>query len=64
MPKKLKLDLKEGAFTKQAKAKKMSVNQYADYVVKNYNSPKTKYNPTLTTFRRAMFVKNSKKWKK
>ena len=59
-----KLDLKEGAFTKQAKAKKMSVDKFSAYVIKNYDNPKTKYNPSLTTFRRAMFVKNAKKWNK
>lgn len=51
-------NLKEGAFTKQAKAKGMSVDAYADYVIKNYRDKKSKYNPSLTTFRRAMFVKN------
>ena len=63
MPKKNKKDnpyknLKEGAFTKQAKAKGMSVDKYADYVIKNYKDKTRKYNPSLTTFRRAMFVKN------
>ena len=63
MPKKTKKDnpyknLKEGAFTKQAKAKGMSVDKYADYVIKNYKDKTSKYNPSLTTFRRAMFVKN------
>lgn len=51
-------NLKEGAFTRQAKAKGMSVDKYADYVIKNYRDKKSKYNPSLTTFRRAMFVKN------
>ena len=63
MPKKTKKDhpyknLKEGAFTKQAKAKGMTVDKYADYVIKNYKDKKSKYNPSLTTFRRAMFVRN------
>jgi hypothetical protein len=63
MPKKSKngnpyKNLKEGAFTRQAKAKGMSVDAYADYVIKNYRDKKSKYNPSLTTFRRAMFVKN------
>ena len=51
-------DLKEGAFTRQAKAAGMSVDKYADYVIKNWKDKKSKYNPSLTTFRRAMFVKN------
>ena len=51
-------NLKAGAFTKQAKAKGMSLPRFADHVIKNYNNPKTKYNPSLTTFRRAQFYKN------
>ena len=63
MPKKSKNDnpyknLKEGAFTQQAKSKGMSVDKFADYVIKNYRDKNSKYNPSLTTFRRAMFVKN------
>lgn len=63
MPKKSKNDnpyknLKKGAFTKQAKSKGMSVDKFADYVIKNYRDKNSKYNPSLTTFRRAMFVKN------
>ena len=64
MPKKSKngdnpyKNLKEGAFTRQAKAKGMSVDKYADYVIKHYRDKKSKFNPTLTTFRRAMFYKN------
>ena len=64
MPKKLDLDLKEGAFTKQAKRNNMSVNQFSAYVIKHYKNPKTKYKPNLTTYRRALFVKNAKKWDK
>ena len=51
-------NLKEGAFTKQAKAAGMSLPKFSQYVIKNYNNPATKYNPTLTTFRRAQFYKN------
>ena len=64
MPKKSKKgdnpykNLKEGAFTRQAKSRGMSVDAYADFVIKNYKDKKSKYNPSLTTFRRAMFVKN------
>jgi len=63
MPKKSKNDnpyknLKEGAFTRQAKAAGMSVDKYAAYVIKNYKDKNSKYNPTLTTYRRALFVKN------
>ena len=64
MPKKTKngnnpyKNLKEGAFTRQAKAAGMSVDKFADYVIKNYKDKKSKYNPTLTTYRRALFVKN------
>ncbi len=51
-------NLKEGAFTKQATSMGMSVNKFADHVIKNYKNPKTKYNPSLTTYRRAQFYKN------
>ena len=69
MPKKAKKDnpyeiLKEGAFTKQAKANNMSVDAFAKHVIKNYKNPKTKYNPTTTTFRRAQFYQNLVKKKK
>ena len=63
MPKKSKNDnpyknLKEGAFTRQAKAAGMSVDKYAAYVIKNYKDKNSKYNPTLKTYRRSLFVKN------
>ena len=61
MPKKKKgFNLKEGAFTKQAKEHKMTIPAFAKYVIVNYKNPKTKYNPTTTTFRRANFYINSK----
>tara|TARA_R110002167_G_scaffold80726_2_gene221697 strand:+ start:1022 stop:1222 length:201 start_codon:yes stop_codon:yes gene_type:complete len=63
MPKKAKNDnpyknLKEGVFTKQAKSAGMSVDAFSKYVIKNYKDKNSKYNPTLTTYRRALFVKN------
>ena len=65
MPKKYKnvigdpyKNLKEGAFTAQARRAGMSVDKYSAYVIKNYKDKKSKFNPTLTTFRRAMFYKN------
>tara|TARA_R110002020_G_scaffold85926_6_gene212028 strand:+ start:2540 stop:2740 length:201 start_codon:yes stop_codon:yes gene_type:complete len=51
-------NLKAGAFTKQARDAGMSISKFAEYVIKNYKNPKTKYNPSLTTFRRAQFYKN------
>ena len=51
-------NLKEGAFTRQAKSAGMSVDKFAAYVIKNYNDKNSKYNPSLTTYRRALFVKN------
>jgi len=51
-------NLKTGAFTKQAKAAGMSLPKFSQHVIKNYKNPKTKFNPTLTTFRRAQFYKN------
>jgi|TARA_R100000093_G_C1916793_1_gene64529 hypothetical protein len=50
--------LKAGAFTKQAKDAGMSISKFSQHVIKNYNNPNTKYNPSLTTYRRAMFYKN------
>ncbi len=64
MPKKSKKpdnpykNLKEGAFTRQAKSAGMSVDKFALHVIKNYKDKKSKYNPSLTTYRRALFVKN------
>ena len=51
-------NLKEGAFTKQAKSQGMTVDAFSKYVIKNYKDKNSKYNPTLTTYRRALFVKN------
>lgn len=51
-------NLKEGAFTRQAKAAGMSVPKFADHVIKNYKDKKSKFNPSLTTYRRANFYKN------
>ena len=65
MPKKSKKNgdnpyknLKEGAFTRQAKSAGMSVDKFSPYVIKNYKDKNSKYNPSLTTYRRALFVKN------
>ena len=51
-------NLKEGAFTTQPRAAAKSVSKFADHVIKNYKNSKTKFNPSLTTFRRANFYKN------
>tara|TARA_R110000850_G_scaffold40387_2_gene104042 strand:+ start:1522 stop:1716 length:195 start_codon:yes stop_codon:yes gene_type:complete len=51
-------NIKEGTFTKQARQAGMTIPKFADHVIKNYKNPKTKYNPSLTTFRRAQFYKN------
>ena len=51
-------NLKEGAFTKQAKANNMSVDAFSKYVIKNYKDKNSSYNPNLKTYRRALFVKN------
>ena len=51
-------NLKEGAFTKQAKARGMSVDRYSKFVIKNYKDKNSNYNPNITTYRRALFVKN------
>tara|TARA_R110002126_G_scaffold146267_1_gene292223 strand:- start:7068 stop:7268 length:201 start_codon:yes stop_codon:yes gene_type:complete len=62
MVKERKIELKEGAFTKQAKARNLSLNKYADLVVKNYkdnkSGKKVSYVPDLTTYRRAIFYNN------
>tara|TARA_R110000824_G_scaffold57212_4_gene155830 strand:- start:945 stop:1142 length:198 start_codon:yes stop_codon:yes gene_type:complete len=54
-------NLKEGAFTKQAKSHGMSVDKFSAYVIKNYKDKNSKYNPSITTYRRALFVKNLSK---
>jgi hypothetical protein len=51
-------NLKEGAFTKQAKAQGMSVDKFSKHVIKSYKDKNSSYNPSLTTYRRALFVKN------
>jgi len=55
-------DLKEGAFTKQAKSKGMSLQKFSDLVIKNYKDNKAgkrvSYVPDLTTYRRAIFYNN------
>jgi len=51
-------NLREGAFTKQARAAGMSVPKFADHVIRSYKNPKTKFNPSLTTYRRANFYRN------
>ena len=51
-------NLKEGAFTKQAKSRGMTVDQFSKFVIKNYKDKNSNYNPSLTTYRRALFVKN------
>lgn len=53
--------LKEGAFTKQAKSHGMTVDQFSKFVIKNYKDKNSKYNPNVTTYRRALFVKNLSK---
>tara|TARA_R110000824_G_scaffold388685_1_gene584333 strand:+ start:233 stop:430 length:198 start_codon:yes stop_codon:yes gene_type:complete len=59
---KKKFNLKEGAFTQQAKAKNLSLPKFADLVVKNYKANKSgkkvSYVPDLTTYRRAIFYNN------
>ena len=59
------LDIKRGAFTKQAKRHNMSISEYADYVIyhrkKHRNSG---YNPILKTYRRAILYKTFMRSKK
>ena len=57
-----KLDIKKGSFTKQAKRHKMSIDDYANYVIKHRKShKKSGYNPTLRTYRRAILYKTFKR---
>ena len=59
------IQIKRGSFTKQAKRHKMSVDEYADYVIKHRNrNRKSGYNPTLKTYRRAILYKSFKKMNK
>ena len=58
-------DIKRGSFTKQAKRHKMSVDEYADYVIKHRNKDRNSgYNPTLKTYRRAILYKSFQKMNK
>ena len=58
-------DIKRGTFTKQAKRHKMSVDKYANYVIKHRNKNRNSgYNPTLKTYRRAILYKSFKKMNK
>jgi len=50
--------LRRGYFTRQAKSHGMTVPEYTDYVLKHYHNKGSGYNPRLTTYRRALFVKN------
>jgi|TARA_R110002020_G_scaffold31075_1_gene97337 hypothetical protein len=52
-----KANLKEGAFTSQAKTHGLSVKQFETKVIKAYDNPKIKYNPTTTTYKRALLSK-------
>ena len=55
-------DIKRGTFTKQAKRHKMSVDKYANYVIKHRNKNRNSgYNPTLKTYRRAILYMSFKK---
>lgn len=59
------LNIKRGAFTKQAKRHNMSISEYADYVINHRKSHrKSGYNPTLKTYRRAILYKTFMKSKK
>ena len=59
------LNIKQGAFTKQAKRHNMSIGEYADYVINHRKSHrKSGYNPTLKTYRRAILYKTFMKSKK
>ena len=53
----------EGVFTRKAKAKGMSVQRYAKYVIKKYKG-NTKNKKQLKLLRQAVFAKTAKKWKK
>tara|TARA_R110002096_G_scaffold409394_1_gene608758 strand:+ start:338 stop:529 length:192 start_codon:yes stop_codon:yes gene_type:complete len=59
---KKKFIIKKGVFTNQAKQKGLTINRYADLVIKNYKAnkegKKVSYTPDLTTYRRAIFYKN------
>ena len=52
-----------GVFTRKAKKKNMTVQQYAKYIIKKYKG-KTKNKKQLKLLRQAVFAKTAKKWKK
>ena len=51
-----------GVFTKKARARGLSVQQYASHVIKKYKG-KTKNKKQLKLLRQAVFAKTTKKWK-
>ena len=58
-------DLKEGAFTAKAKAKKMGVQAYANKVLSSYKKIKGKKTPAqIKLMRQANLAKNFKKMAK
>jgi hypothetical protein len=57
------LDIKKGAFSRQAKREGLTTKQFEDKVIKSYKS-KGGYNPTLTTYRRALLSRKLRKIKK
>ena len=59
-----KADLKEGAFTSQAKTHELSVKQFETKVIKAYGNPKIKYNPSETTYKRALLSKRFRSMRK
>ena len=53
-------DLKEGAFTKKAKAKGMSVQSYATKVIKDLKGKTNGDKAKVKLLRQAVFAKNAK----
>lgn len=59
MPKKKPFKLDKGAFTRQAKAYKLTIPQFTRIVLKAHKNPDAYgYKPQMTTVRRAQFAKN------
>ena len=52
-----------GVFTKKARSRGLSVQQYASHVIKKYKG-KTKNKKQLKLLRQAVFAKTAKKWKR
>ena len=50
---------RKGSFASQAKRAGMSLPKFANYVIRNYRDETSSYNPTIKTYRRAIYYKDT-----